>query len=187
MRARVTLPIIIVSGVLLSACASTPDHEEIQSTFQAGLKAYDAGDYTTAYQTWQKIENDDLAAMRNIAVMLRKGQGVKKDPQAAQDMMTQAAEAGVVTAEADLGEMLLNGEAGPPDPKSASIWLAQAAEAGHPIAAFELGELYEQGTAIQKDLEKARRLYQFAAAKGVPGAAEKLAALPPGAPPQLRH
>ena len=198
-RARFLLPLLLCGG-LLSACASAPSHEEIQASFEAGLKDYDAHDYKAAYEKWKKIADFDLAAMRNVALMLRKGEGVDKDPKAAQTMMQQAADAGLATAEADLADMLLKGEAGKPDPKAAVPWLQTAAEAGHPVAAFELGQLYEQGTVVKKDLEQARKLYKVAADAGVKDAAESLdrlgpeaaptgqvGALPPSPPPPLRH
>ncbi len=174
---------LCLCAALLAACASVPSHEEIQAGFNAGLKDYDAGDYKAAYETWEKIDDYDLAALRNVAIMLRKGQGVAKDPKAAQQRMELAAQSGLVTAMADLGDMLLKGEARPPDPAAAARWLERATEGGHPIAAFQLGQLYEQGSGVPKDIETARRLYQIAAAAGVKGAAERLAALPPPVPP----
>ena len=183
MRARFGfLPALGLCGVLVSACATTPTHEQMQATFETGVKDYDSGNYKAAYQTWKTIDNVDLAAMRNIALMLRKGEGVEKNPKAALAKMEQAANAGLVTAQADLADMLLKGEAGPPDPKAAVPWLALAADAGHPVAAFERGKLYEQGTVVKQNLEKARKLYKLAAAAGVNEAAARLKALPPELP-----
>ena len=169
----------------LCACAAPASHEEIQAAFNAGVQAYDAGDYKTAYAKWQSIEDVDLAAMRNLALMLRKGQGVKKDPAAALDLMEEAADAGLVTAQADLGEMLLKGEAGPPNAKAALPWLQSAAQAGHPGAAFNLGKLYEQGNAVPKDIEAARKLYRQAADAGMKEAEEALKNLPPAPGPSI--
>jgi uncharacterized protein len=171
-----------LAAVFLGGCVEAPSHEEIQTAFDAGLKAYDAGDYRSAYAAWHSIDNVDLAAMRNIALMQRHGKGVEKNPKAAMEKMEQAADAGLPTAQADLGEMLLNGEAGPPDPKAAAPWLTLTAGAGHPLAAFELAKILEEGTAVPKDIEAARKLYAMAAAAGVEGAAGRLQALPPPPP-----
>lgn len=185
---------LCLCAALLTGCAGVPSHDEIQATFGAGLKDYDAGDYKAAYQIWSKIDEYDLAALRNVALMLRKGQGVEKNPKLARKKMELAAQSGLVTAMADLGDMLLKGEAGPPDPAAAAAWLTRAADGGHPIAAFQLAQLYEEGRGVPKDVEAARRLYQMAAAAGVPGATERLDSLPPPssssavvAPPALRH
>jgi TPR repeat protein len=171
-----------------------PTGEEIKTTFDAGVKDYDSGNYKDAYDKWSSIDEVDVAAMRNVALMLRKGEGVDKDPKAAMEKMQQAADAGLVTAQADLADMLIKGEAGPPDPKAAVPWLVSAAQAGHPIAAFKLGEMYEQGTVVTQNIEQARKFYKIAATAGVKGAAERLRALPPAPgtaavspPPALRH
>jgi len=201
MRAcRPFLFIVCVLGAVLCGCASTPTADQIKAAFDAGLKDYDSGNYEAAYQKWKTIEDVDVAAMRNIAIMLRKGEGVAKNPKAAEAMMEQAADAGLVTAQADLGEMLLDGEAGTPDPKAAAQWLAEAAQAGHPIAALRLGVLYEQGNGVKKDIDAARKLYKQAAAAGLKEAEDRLKTLPPepapaaqvvaaplGPPPALRH
>jgi uncharacterized protein len=171
-----TIFVLSASTVLLGACAA-PNHDEIQSRFDAGLKAYDAGDYKTAYSTWGKIDEYDLAAMRNVALMLRKGQGVDKDPKAALKMMLQAADLGLITAQADAGEMIANGEAGPPDKAAAVPWLGRAAAAGHPIAAFELAQIYEEGKAVSPDLKEACRLYRIGAGAGIAEAEKRLQVL----------
>lgn len=169
--------VLCLLGAFASACASDP--AAMKQTFDLGLKAYDAGDYPKAYETWTSIEDVDLAALRNVAVMLRTGKGVAKNPQKALELMERAAEAGLPTAQADLADMFIKGEAGPPDPKAAAPWLERAVLAGHPKAAFELGKLYEAGTGVEKNIEAARRLYRIAAAAGVADAAQRLAALPP--------
>ena len=172
---------LCLCGAFATACVSAPETSgtSIKETFNAGLKAYDSGDFAEAYKDWSKITDADLGAMRNVAVMLRTGKGVEKDPKAAEAMMRRAAEAGLFTAQADLGNMLLKGEAGPPDPKAALPWLMAAAQQDHPLAQFELGQLYEQGAVLDKNIEEARRLYKAAAADGVKEAAGRLAALPP--------
>jgi len=179
---RVSFPAgLVLCTALLGACA-TPSHEEIQARFDAGLKSYDAGDYTSAYNTWHDIDEYDLAALRNVALMLRKGQGVEKDPKAALRMMLAAADLGLVTAMADAGEMIADGEAGPPDIPAAIVWLARAVEGGHPIAAFRLAKIYDEGTAVPRNLKEARRLYRIAADAGIADAARRLAELDAPAP-----
>ena len=180
---------LCLAGTTLSACAEDPPgaSSAIETTFNEGLKDYDSGNFEAAYKKWSTIEDVDVAAMRNLGIMLRTGKGVQKNPKAAEAMLERAAEAGLFTAQADLGDMLLKGEAGPPDPKGAAPWLAMAAQAGHPMAQYELGQLYEQGDAIPKNIEAARVLYKAAAAGGVKDAAGRLAALPPQPSPVLRR
>ncbi|HEY0105859.1 MAG TPA: tetratricopeptide repeat protein [Rhizomicrobium sp.] len=159
------------------------DTDQLKAIFDQGVAAYDAKRYEEAFRLFQSIDEEDVAAMRNEGLMLRKGQGTAKDPKAAEAMLGRAAEAGLPTAQFDLAEMLLDGEAGPPDPKAALPWLVQAAQAHHPIAEYRLGALYEDGTAVDKNPDLARTLYADAAARGVPEAKARLARLGGPVPP----
>lgn len=174
-----TACLIAAPLVLAGGCASARSGPEIAAVFDSGVTAYDAGRYEEAYKIWWSIRTEDLAAMRNVAFMLRRGQGVAADPHKAQDIYEMAADAGLPTAQADLGVMLVNGEAGKPDPKRALPYLQAAANAQHPVAQFELGKLYEAGGPVPQDLEKARQLYDAAARKGVKDAAARLSVLGP--------
>jgi TPR repeat protein len=178
MRSKLSVIIPVCLCVAFAAgCATVHDTDELKTIFDRGLAAYDAGRYEEAFALFKSIDDEDVAAMRNEGLMLRKGQGVAKDPQAAEDALQRAAEAGLPTAQYDLAEMLLNGEAGAPDPKAALPWLTQAAAAHHPIAEYRMGVFYEEGTLVEKNLAFARTLYADAAARGVPEAKERLARL----------
>src|SRR5580704_1982951 len=139
------LTVFLCLGLLGASPAFARDGAEIAKIFDSGVAAYDAGNYQQAFKIWWDLQYEDLAAMRNLAMMLRKGQGVAKDPKKAAELYQRAAEAGLPTAQADLADMLLKGEAGPPDLTSALPQLEAAAAANHPVAQFELGELYETG------------------------------------------
>ena len=150
---------------------------ELAVQFDHGLKAYDANQYQDAFKIWWQIKDQDLAARRNVALMLRKGQGVTKDPQKAEDILRTAAATGMSNAQVDLAEMYLNGEAGAASPKRALPLLQSAAAGGHPLGQFLLGRLYEDGNAVPKDLNKATELYISAARGGLSQAKERLASL----------
>src|SRR5579872_1262468 len=77
------------------------DSAEIAKIFDSGVAAYDSGNYEQAFKIWWDLRYEDLAAMRNLAMMLRKGQGVAKDPRKAEELFQRAAEAGLPTAQAD--------------------------------------------------------------------------------------
>lgn len=149
-----------------------------QTRFNQGAAAFDAGDYDTAYKIFSALaDEEDLGAMRNVALMQRKGLGTPKDPEAALRLYEYVARAGLPTAQADLGEMLLKGEAGPPAPQKALPWLYLASAASHPRAQFYLGEFYEHGTVVPKDLMRAKLLYAAAAAHGEKRALARLSYL----------
>ena len=171
---------ILLCAVALAGCAGVSG-DQLKSTFDSGVKAYDAGDYPAAYKIWSTIDQYDLAAMRNVAMMLRTGQGVKKDPNKAENLYEEAAEAGLPNAQADLADMLLKGEAGPPDPARALPLLEAAAAANHPVAQYQLAQMYESGRdgLVPKDEQMARRLYSAAARHGMKDAQDRLDQLGP--------
>src|ERR1700743_310621 len=180
---RMISPLLAICFLVVgTGCAFARTSAEVAKIFDAGVAAYDAGRYEDAFKIWSQIQSEDLAAMRNMAMMLRKGQGVPKDPQKAREIYEQAADAGLTNAQADLADMLLRGEAGPPNPKRALPLLEAAAAANHPIAQFELGQFYETGELVPKNLTIARSLYAGAARHGMKQAQERLAMLGPGGP-----
>ena len=153
-----------------------------QTTFGYGTAAFDRGDYDYAYKTFLYLAGrNDVAAMRNVALMKRRGLGTPRDPEGAMEYLKEAADDGLPTAAADLAEMLLAGEAGKPDPQAALPWLEQAAKAHHALAEFRLAEIYERGQYVTRDVARAEQLYADAAAGGVPQAATRLNLLKSGA------
>src|SRR5258706_3307363 len=71
---------------------------EIAATFDSGVAAYDAADYEKAFKVWWDLRYEDVAAMRNLGMMLRKGQGTTKDPKKAEELYLRASETGLPTA-----------------------------------------------------------------------------------------
>jgi TPR repeat protein len=180
---RPVMLILLALCVSLGAAAASEQSAEPsvagnQQLFDQGVADYDSGKYRDAFRAFLHLaKKDDLAAMRNVALMKRKGLGCRLDPEGALEFLSRAARGGLPTAQSDLAVMLLDGEAGPPDPKAAMPWLVLAADAHHPIAEYRLGRLYEEGTVVTKDLAKAKELYTEAADRGVEEARARLAAL----------
>src|ERR1700753_808585 len=181
---RKLLPIVpFLLAVTASGCVSATTGERLKNSFDSGVSAYDAGDYAKAYKIWSGIDDDDLAAMRNVAMMRRQGLGTTKDPKGAEEMDLRAAEAGVPTAQADLADMLIRGEAGPPDPQRALPLLEAAAAANHPLAQYELAQFYEVGQLVPRNMTVARNLYAAAASHGMKEAQARLDQLGPAPTP----
>jgi TPR repeat protein len=166
---------------LLAMPADARTAQEIAAVFDSGVTAYDAGDYEKAFTIWWDLRFEDLAAMRNLGVMLRKGQGTAKDPKRAEEIYLRASEAGLPTAQADLADMYLKGELGSPDMARALPLLEAAAAANHPVAQYQLGQFYETGAPplVPQNLDVARQLYVAAASHGMPEAAARAAYLGP--------
>jgi len=172
-------PMIAVLLALAASGCATETSDSIKAAFDSGIAAYDARDYAKAYQIWSSIDDEDVAAMRNVAMMRRQGLGTPKDAKGAEEMYQRAADAGLPTAQADLADMLIKGEAGPPDPARALPLLASAAAANHPIAEYELAEFYEAGELVPRDVTVARHLYEAAASHGMKEAQARLDQLGP--------
>ncbi|MEY4707911.1 MAG: hypothetical protein RJB58_1634 [Pseudomonadota bacterium] len=179
------LPALTVCFSLLAAPLQARTGAQIAQLFDTGVAAYDAGRYDEAFKIWWGLQYEDVAAMRNIAMMLRRGQGTTRNPKRAMEIYERAAEAGLPTAQADLADMLLKGEGGRPDPKKALPLLRAAAAANHPIAQFQLGQMFETGAGglVPRDIEVARKLYAAAANRGMKEASERLLEMPPPPPP----
>jgi TPR repeat protein len=169
--------IILVAWLVTAGAAFGLTGPELASEFDRGLKAYDAKDYRSAFVIWWQIKNQDLAAMRNVGLMLRKGEGVVRNPKAAEKVLWTAAATGMANAKVDLAEMYLNGETGPPAPKKALTLLQEASAVGHPLGQFLLAQMYEDGNGVTRDMNRATELYIAAARGGLHEAKLRLAAL----------
>ncbi len=155
-----------------------------RADFVAGVRAYDAGDYATAYREWLPLAEDgDVAAMRNIGTLYRLGRGVKQDFAQAAHWYRGAAELGFSHAETNLGELYLTGEGVPQDAAEAARWFTRAANQGEGLAAFSLAALYESGRGVTQNEGTALFWYRRAAAAGYAPAQARLAALGPVMPP----
>jgi TPR repeat protein len=168
--------VLLLACLVLGACATNIVAEKA-SRFDEGVAAYDAGDFAAAYRIWDELaRQDDLAAMRNVAQLLRQGRGVEKDSKRAFRLYTEAAEKGLVTAMANLGDMYLAGEGTERNPQAAAAWYARAASAGLSLAQWKLAEMYENGTGVPVDKDRAQALLERAARNGYVPAQERLAA-----------
>jgi hypothetical protein len=171
---------VTLAAIMLTACAGSNVVADKARRFDQASAAFDAGDYPSAYSIWSTLAaENDLAAMRNTAHMLRRGLGVEKNLGRALDLYTEAARKGLVLAMANAAEMHMNGEGTLKDPEEAAQWYTLAANGGLSIAMVRLAEMYEQGNGVKKDPGRARELYERAAKNGYAPAMERTASAPP--------
>jgi TPR repeat protein len=152
--------------------------------FNEGVAAYDAGDYEKAFDIWLPLaQQDDLAAMRNVALLLRQGKGTEQYPERALYFYERAARGGLVAAQVNVAFMYLDGDGIPQDHKQASFWFHTAAMAGVPVARYNLGVMYERGLGVEEpDMARALAWYTLAARAGHAQALERLTLLVPSLP-----
>lgn len=148
--------------------------------FQEGVAAYEMNDYERAFQIWLPLaQGGDLAAMRNVGLLLRKGQGTARNPARALWFYEEAGSKGFALAQLNAAFMHLDGDGVPKNLEAAAFWFHAAALAGSPIAQYNLAVMYESGKGVDKDLPRALAWYALASRSGNERALDRLAALVP--------
>ncbi len=135
--------------------------------FDAGMSAYDRGDYAMAIRIFRQFADQGYAsAQYNLGVMYERGQGVTQDYDAAVRWYRKAAEQGNAKAQTNLGVMYHNGWGVPQDYTEALRWFRKAAAQGHAGAQYNLGQMYRRGQGVKQDYVRAYVWWELAVAKG---------------------
>lgn len=100
-------------------------------------------------------QQGDVTAQCKLADLLREGDGMPQNLEAALLWYRQAAATGDPEAMNNLGSMLLNGIGCEADAKASVPWFEAAAEKGNAVAQFNLGLRYLHGSGVEQDDEKA--------------------------------
>lgn len=133
-------------AVLLSAGASGAQD------FDAGVAAYDRGDYAAAHKEWRLFAEAGVAAAQvNLGIMYGRGEGVPQDKAEAARWFRLAADQGDAQAQFNLGVQYDNGEGVPQDKAEAVRWYRLAADQGDANAQTNLGVLYALGDGVLQD------------------------------------
>ena len=149
-----------------------------RARFAEAVRAYEAGDYATAFAEWLPLaEGGDPAAERNIGHLYRMGWSVPQDFEEAADWYQRAAEKGFARAQANLANMYLRGQGRARDYAMAVEWFRRAALQGHAVAQYNLGLMYENGLGAEQSDAKAMGWYHLASRTGHRRAEDKLALL----------
>jgi uncharacterized protein len=138
------------------------------ANFQAGVTAYDQGNYATAVQEWQpSADRGDPNAEFNLGLMYQLGRGVPQDDKQAAEWYRKAAGQGVAAAQFNLGVLYANGQGVEANPQEAIQWFLQAAAQGIHAAEMNLGDLYSDSKSPAKNYGEAATWYRKAAERGV--------------------
>ena len=114
--------------------------------FAAGVRAYDRGDYASAFREFRALaEQGNASAQFNLGFMYDNGEGVSEDDRQAVFWYRKAAEQGDASAQYNLGLMYDNGEGVPEDDRLAAFWYRKAAKQGNASAQLNLGLMYTMG------------------------------------------
>jgi hypothetical protein len=83
----------------------------VRADVAAGMQAYDAGDYDTAYREWMPLAEQGVpTAQYNLSLLYRYGKGVPADPKTAADWCLKAADAGFAPAQYEMAKIYETGE-----------------------------------------------------------------------------
>ena len=138
--------------------------------FDAGMAAYERGDYATALRERKPLaEQGDAVAQAGLGFMYEKGKGVPQDYAEALRWYRLAAEQGHAIAQVNLGTIYYQGWGVPQDYKEAVRWFRLAADQGLALAQAKMGIRYEEGEGVPQNYVLAHMWYTLAAAQGDKG------------------
>lgn len=119
----------------------------------AGLKAYEAGDYATAFKEFMPLaETGQAPAQAAIGHMYLNGQGVPQDVNQAAIWLEKAAEGGNARARYQIGNMYAGGMGVPVDEMKASYYLLKAANQNMAVAQLAMAQRFYHGQGVPKDM-----------------------------------
>ena len=139
----------------------------IAQDYDAGLKAFQAGDFQTALKEWNPLADQGHAgAQYNLGLMYASGEGVPEDDAEAAGWFRLAADQGDADAQFFLGAMYADGEGVVEDDAEAAGWFRLAADQGDADAQFFLGAMYADGEGVLQDNVTAHMWFNIAGANG---------------------
>jgi len=161
-----SLSLVLGFGLMLAS--------PVWADFQAGLDAYERGDYETALAEFRALaDQGDASAQYNLGVGYDRGQGVPQDYQEAVKWYRRAADQGDASAQSNLGVGYDRGQGVPQDYQEAAKWYRRAAEQGEARAQYTLARMYYFGQGIPQDYVFAHMWANLAASQGGEDAVEK--------------
>ncbi len=146
-------------GVFVLVLALALSVPVLAADFEAGLAAFDRGDYETALEEWRPLaEQGDADAQYYLGNMYTSGWGVPRDLAEAAYWYGMAAAQEHAEAQFSLGDSYDHGDI-PRDLAEAAKWYRKAADQGHADAMVMLGLMYQAGRGVpQDDAEAAKWL-----------------------------
>ena len=118
--------------------------------YQAGMDAYNRGDFKTALREWQPLaEQGDARGQFSLGLLYENGDGVTRDYTKARQWYEKAAAQGDAKAQLYLGLQSSFGQGVPMDVVEAYMWYSLAAENGNPHAPGYRVDLSRQMTPAQ--------------------------------------
>ena len=116
-------------------CWRFMDARNADNTFQAGVEAYERGDFPIALREWRSLaEQSHIVAQSNLGIMYDRGEGIPENDAEAVKWYRKAAEQDNASAQNKLGAMYDKGTGVPEDDVQAYAWFNIAAAQGNELA-----------------------------------------------------
>ena len=140
--------------------------------FEAGMKAYERGDYAAALRDLRPLaEKGTVRAQTKIAYMYLVGHGVTQNRAVAVRWYRKAADQGDARAQLHLGSAYTDGRGVARNEAEGLRWILLSAEQGYLPAFYQLGNMYFYGFHVPRDFVQAHMWWSLAADQGYRGAA----------------
>ena len=165
---RIMLTLLRILTLVAIACAGV--RPVAAQDYEAGFKAFRAGDHARAAEIWRPLaESGDMRAQYGLGVLYERGSGdLATDLAQAANWYARAVEQGHTAAQNNLGLMFAQGRGVKRDPaRAANLWRS-AADGGHLMAQYNLGLAYYRGEGVERDNPVALRWFRRAAENGLP-------------------
>lgn len=150
---RCLVALLLVALAVLASCAPGGPTDGAMRSYDDGLRAYHAGDFTRALEIWEPLaKNGNRNPQYSLGKLFENGAaGVPRDSAAAAEWYQHSANQGFAAAQNNLGLMYAQGRGVPQDlTRAAELWCA-ASEKDHVIAQFNLGLAYQRGEGVGQD------------------------------------
>jgi len=144
MRRTAAAVILIIS---LFMCCS-----DRRGTIEDAEKAYDRGDYQTAFRLYKPLaKQGDARAQFNLGMMYESGRGVPQNDAEMLKWYRKAADQGHALAQFNLGLQYSKGQGVQRDYAEGVKWYRKAADQGYVDAMGNLGYMYLNGLGVPRD------------------------------------
>ena len=151
---------VLIASLCLVACRKDTSGRD----FQAGMDAYNDGDFKTALEIWRPLaEAGDPASQTNLGFLYYEGKGVTQNFEEALKWYRKAALTGYPDAAFNLGVAYSEGKGVQTDKSQALHWYQLAADSGYAPAQVILGNIYFRGDGIAADEKSGANWYLKAA------------------------
>ena len=158
---------LLYAILLLAALLTIAPQATAAETYEAGKRAYLAGDHAEALRIWQPLADaGNKFAQFSLGSLYFEGAGVEKNYDDSAKWFRLAAEQGYAPAQFNLGNAYKHGQGIGQDDAKAAQWWRKAAEQEFAPAQFNLGTQYYFGRGVPKDEDTAILWYRRAAENG---------------------